>query len=137
MAKKQAAKKAAGKTPKYAGFIIRAAANLVDGIVVILLALGLFLIPIIGSVLVILMMLFYEIYFTGKDGATPGKKFMKLKVIRKDGVVPVGYDTAAIRVVGEIISNVLLYLGYLLIIFDERKQGLHDKLANTYVVYSE
>jgi hypothetical protein len=30
----------------------------------------------------------------------------------------------------------ILFLGYLWILFDNRRQGFHDKLAGTYVVYS-
>jgi uncharacterized RDD family membrane protein YckC len=38
------------------------------------------------------------------------------------------------RYAGKILSELLLALGYLLILVTERKQGLHDKLADTLVV---
>jgi uncharacterized RDD family membrane protein YckC len=38
---------------------------------------------------------------------------------------------------GKIISYVVIYLGFLWIIWDQRKQGWHDKIANTYVVRVE
>ena len=32
--------------------------------------------------------------------------------------------------------SAILFLGYLWILFDNRRQGFHDKIAGTFVVYS-
>ena len=32
------------------------------------------------------------------------------------------------------LADLVLLLGYLMIAFDQKKQGLHDKIAGTYVV---
>jgi uncharacterized RDD family membrane protein YckC len=32
------------------------------------------------------------------------------------------------------VSGLILGIGYLMVAFDERKQGLHDKIADSYVI---
>jgi uncharacterized RDD family membrane protein YckC len=45
------------------------------------------------------------------------------------------YGRAALReVVGKFLSGILLGIGYLMVAFDSKKQGLHDRLANTFVI---
>lgn len=79
----------------------------------------------------------YYVYFWGATGATPGKMALGLKVIGTDGTMPIGYVRAFIRYIGYIISAIVCLLGYLLILVDDQKQGLHDKIASTYVVKSQ
>jgi len=75
----------------------------------------------------------YYTYFFG-NGQTPGMKLVEIKLIRVDGVEPVGYKKGFFRWVGMEISGMILFLGYLWILIDKRKQGWHDKIAGTYVV---
>ncbi|MBE0598914.1 MAG: RDD family protein [Desulfuromonadales bacterium] len=76
----------------------------------------------------------YFVFFTGYSGQTPGKRVMKLRVVRTDGTA-VGYGRAFLREVpGKLLSGVLLGIGYLMVIFHPKKQGLHDLLADTYVI---
>jgi uncharacterized RDD family membrane protein YckC len=32
------------------------------------------------------------------------------------------------------VSTIILYIGFIWIAFDDRKQGIHDKIAETYVI---
>jgi uncharacterized RDD family membrane protein YckC len=75
----------------------------------------------------------YYTYFFGK-GQTPGMKLVEIKLIRTDGVHPVGYKKGFFRWVGMEISGMVLLLGYIWILIDKKKQGWHDKIAGTYVV---
>ena len=76
----------------------------------------------------------YAVFFTGYCGQTPGKMALRIKVIMTDGT-DISYGQAALReVVGKFISALLLGIGYLMVAFDSKKQGLHDRLANTYVI---
>jgi predicted Zn finger-like uncharacterized protein len=76
----------------------------------------------------------YAVFFIGYCGQTPGKMVLHIKVICTDGS-PVSYGRAALReVLGKFISGILLGIGYLMVAFDSQKQGLHDKIANTYVI---
>ncbi|MDO3377449.1 RDD family protein [Geoalkalibacter halelectricus] len=76
----------------------------------------------------------YKIFFTGYCGQTPGKMALRIQVVRQDGA-PVGFPRAFAReLVGKFISGLLLGLGFLMVAFDAQKQGLHDRLAATYVI---
>lgn len=67
------------------------------------------------------------------DGATPGKKLMAIKITRGDGS-KLNYAVAFIRILGYLLSSFVLMLGYIWILFDKKKQGWHDKIANTLVI---
>jgi predicted Zn finger-like uncharacterized protein len=77
----------------------------------------------------------YYVVFTGARGQTPGKMLVRIRVIRANGDA-VGYGRALLREVpGKMLSGLLLCIGYLMVAFDARKQGLHDKLADTCVIH--
>lgn len=87
------------------------------------------------TLLMVVIQLAYYIYFIGSKGQTPGKMALGVKVVRKDGVLKIGYGKAFMReVVGKFISSLVFGLGYLWILWDKEKQGWHDKIANTVVV---
>lgn len=76
----------------------------------------------------------YYVFFTGYCGQTPGKMAVEVKVIRTDGG-EIGYGRAFLREVpGKFLSALILGIGFLMIAFDAQKQGLHDKIADTYVI---
>ena len=76
----------------------------------------------------------YRVFFIGYCGQTPGKMAVRVKVIRTDGV-DFGFGRAALReIVGKFCSKIILGIGYLMVAFDSRKQGLHDKIADTVVI---
>jgi uncharacterized RDD family membrane protein YckC len=75
----------------------------------------------------------YFTWFHGSVGATPGKMLLGLRVVQASGE-PLTFGLAFLRWVGSIVSKIILYLGFLWIAFDRRKQGWHDKIAATLVV---
>jgi uncharacterized RDD family membrane protein YckC len=75
------------------------------------------------------------IYFIGMwawKGQTLGQMVAKVKVIKNDGL-PVDLRVATLRFLGYLGCILTLGIGFLWIFFDKKKQGLHDKLAETYV----
>ena len=68
-------------------------------------------------------------------GATPGKYILGLKVMRP-GSQRLSWWRAIVRFVGYWISAIALFLGFLWVLVDNRRQGWHDKLADTVVVYT-
>ncbi len=56
-----------------------------------------------------------------------------IKIIRCDGR-EIAWWQAPLRYLGYIVSLALAGLGFIWIAFDSRKQGLHDKIADTCVV---
>ncbi len=119
----------------YAGFWTRLGAAFIDGVIVAIIQL---VVVAFGEpfVLPILINWLYYVLLTGLRGQTVGKMALKIKVVRGNGEVPgVGY--AILReVIGKFISGLVLLLGYLWIIWDDRKQGWHDKMAGTFVVHT-
>lgn len=80
-----------------------------------------------------LLNVLYFTYFHGTTGQTIGKKILGLKVVQSTGE-PMTPGIAFLRWVGYIISGLILYLGYIWIAFDGKKQGWHDKIAGTCVI---
>ncbi len=67
--------------------------------------------------------------------ATPGKMLLKMKIIDvKTGLQP-SKRQMLIRYLGYILAVLPLGLGFIWIYYDKKKQGWHDKLAGTAVVY--
>jgi uncharacterized RDD family membrane protein YckC len=84
------------------------------------------------------VVLFIPAYFVSAwvlIGATPGKLLLGLQVVRTDHT-PLGWGRASLRFIGYWISAIVLFLGFLWVLVDRRRQGWHDKLAGTYVVYT-
>jgi uncharacterized RDD family membrane protein YckC len=128
---------------EYVGFWTRFIAALIDMIAVWILSWALtFLFNLLPEIYLFLYSFFnsfivlflYFWLFTGLKGQTPGKMVVGIKVIDGDGNKP-GFLSAALREIpGKIISTIIFFIGFLWIAWDNQKQGLHDKVANTYVV---
>jgi uncharacterized RDD family membrane protein YckC len=65
--------------------------------------------------------------------ATPGKMVFGMRVTTLDGQ-QVGFGRATGRFFGKIVSGMIFYIGFIMVAFTERKQGLHDMMASTLVV---
>lgn len=81
----------------------------------------------------ILNLIYYAALESSKYQATLGKMAMGIKVIDTDGN-RLTSQKAIVRYVCKIISAVILFIGYIMAAFDSKKQALHDKIADTYVV---
>ncbi len=75
----------------------------------------------------------YNTYFVGSRGATPGKMVCGLVIIRPDGE-RLGYGRAVGRYFAEILSGMLLLMGYIAAAFSSEKRALHDRICDTRVV---
>lgn len=140
----------------YAGFFSRLAAFLLDSILV---GIGLWIIKVpvwfielaVGDSLLFKPILFtynifdvvyylitaaYFVLMTYFCGATVGKFLMKIRVVDSEGQ-KLSFISVLIReTVGRYLSAVIIYIGYIIAGFDNCKQGLHDKIADTCVVYT-
>ncbi|MCE2511106.1 MAG: RDD family protein [Acidimicrobiia bacterium] len=79
----------------------------------------------------------YEIFFVALKGQTPGKMAVGTKVIRADNGNLPGWGPAAGRWIIPAIGYVLILPGLLVhasLLWDERRQGWHDKAVKTLVV---
>jgi len=126
---------------RYAGFWRRFVAYLLDGIILNIISwiLGFILsfLPYwLGGVIGIVFAISSIVYFPGFwvwQGATPGKMMMGVKIVKTDGS-PIGIGRAILRYVGYIVSAIIIFIGFFMIAWDSKKQGLHDKIAGTCVV---
>ena len=148
---------------RYAGFFSRAAAYALDRLItfgiafVIMLVIDYFLRlfrvdqwleslseeAMLNAVLVLLLStlgiyllvsIAYDVGFWMLSGQTPGKRVLGVRVMRTDGT-RLRLGNALRRQIGYWISAIF-YLGFLWILFDNKRQGFHDKLAGTIVTYS-
>ncbi len=72
--------------------------------------------------------------FWVKLGATPGKLLFDCRVVDAKTLQPLSWKKALLRCLAYLASALPIYLGFVWIAFDKRKQGLHDKLAGTLVL---
>jgi uncharacterized RDD family membrane protein YckC len=66
--------------------------------------------------------------------ATPGKMLLRARIVDAETGAPPSVGQCVGRYLGYYVSIFTLFLGFLWIAFDPRKQGFHDKLAGTVVV---
>jgi len=72
--------------------------------------------------------------FWVKYAATPGKMLFDCEVVDAETGKKMTVKQSVIRYASYFVSTVSFGLGFLWIVWDERKQGLHDKIAKTVVV---
>ena len=128
---------------RHAGFWVRVLAQLIDaallalvgGVVIELSMRQQALDAAIGGPEAILSLLYFSFFWSWMGGGqTVGMRFLGLRVVGTDGQ-RIGYGTALIRWLGLVVSLSVLFLGVIWVAFDPQKQGWHDKVARTYVVY--
>ena len=76
----------------------------------------------------------YFTYFHGSTGRTPGKMLLGLKVVQRVGE-NMTYGIAFLRWIGCFVSALPLCIGFLWAAGDGKKQGWHDKIAGTVVIF--
>ena len=132
---------------RYAGFWIRVVASIIDTLLIAVVTLPI-LVSIYGTEYwsesfaggvwdVLISYIFPAvaiILFWIYKSATPGKMLLGLEVdnLGESSKLSVGQSIG--RYVAYFPSMLILFLGVIWVAFDKRKQGLHDKLANTAVI---
>jgi uncharacterized RDD family membrane protein YckC len=91
--------------------------------------------PSLVSVLSFLFVLGYHVFFLMFAGQTPGKALLGLRVVPLRGG-KITWLQALVRFLAYIPSALLVLLGFVWILVDDRRQGWHDKLARTCVIYT-
>lgn len=141
---------------EYAGFWRRFAAAMLDGLIlgfamVLLMIAGYAALTLLGmeddevillvqlggnAVGIVIQLAYFTLFEGGRRQATPGKMFMDIIVTDLDSL-PVSYGRAFAR---NLLKEVLYlffclgWIGFVMIAFTERKQGLHDMIAGCLVV---
>ncbi len=134
------------KNTNYAGFWIRTGAYIVDAVLLWIVQVILAFVIFDGynmlqsNIPLSIISLGVGIaYFAGLESstrqATLGKMLFKLKVGDVNGN-QISFGNALGRYFAKILSAIILGIGFMMVGWDEKKQGLHDKLAGTYVYES-
>lgn len=134
---------------EYAGFWKRLIAFVIDFILlgILYLLIGIVLASIIGTeddqyntflaifytLSFIVFWLYYAIAESSSIQATPGKIVLGIKVTDTEGK-RISFLRSTGRNFAKIISWLILLIGYIMVAFTEKKQGLHDIIADTLVV---
>lgn len=76
----------------------------------------------------------YFVFFWSKGGGkTIGNRLMRIRVVTTQETA-VSVKAAAIRYFGFLLSEIVLFIGFLGILRDKNRQGWHDKMAHTIVI---
>jgi len=138
------------KIISYAGFWKRVAASIIDTII---LTVGCFIIGFVFRLIwfaggthdtaalfwqsfflgIIIMWLYYAVMESSPKQATLGKMALGIKVTDLNGR-KIDFGKATGRYLGKFISSIILGIGYIMVAFTWRKQGLHDIMAGCLVV---
>ena len=82
-------------------------------------------------------LLLWWVYCAGFNSSalqgTPGKKLCSLKVVDNSGN-RISFGKASLRYFSSLLSACILIIGYLMVIWTDKKQALHDMIAGTFVV---
>ena len=120
-------------TVAYAGFLRRFGAWFIDGVLLTIVTIILAVIIGPSPIPFVIGLL----YFIGMEGspkqATLGKMAVRIVVTDVHGE-RITYNRATGRHLAKFISAVVLLIGFLMVAWTERKQGLHDMIAGTLVV---
>jgi uncharacterized RDD family membrane protein YckC len=76
----------------------------------------------------------YFVVFWSTTGQTPGAHLMRIRVCRADDGLVLSPSRALLRLVFLTLAALPLLAGFLPILFDDRRRGLHDMLAGTVVI---
>ncbi|MCB0606341.1 MAG: RDD family protein [Lewinellaceae bacterium] len=143
----------------YAGFWLRFAAYIIDGFIVTIVT-YVVMFAILGAlwagamsggsinetglmggmalmyvIIIAGMWLYFALMESSAKQATLGKMAVGIKVVDEAGE-RISFGKASGRFFGKIISGVIIYIGFIMAGFTERKQALHDMMAGTLVVTS-
>jgi uncharacterized RDD family membrane protein YckC len=138
----------------YAGLVTRALAFALDAAIVngcalvvgVVVGLGLSILHlpqaadvVIAAILGALWVLWsvgYFAFFWSTTGQTPGDRVMRIRVIDGRNRGPLKPLRAIIRFGGVILAAIPLLAGFLIMLWDDRRRCLQDRLARTVVVYA-
>jgi uncharacterized RDD family membrane protein YckC len=136
---------------QYVGLVTRALAFAIDAAIinavailvtaVVGLALSVITVPeavrvatiAIGGVAYLLWSVGYFVGFWTATGQTPAARMLRFRVCTS-ALEPVRMRRALVRFVGLVLAAIPLFAGFLIMLVDDRRRGLHDRLARTVVV---
>ena len=142
-------------SPEYEGLVTRAIAFAIDALVidlvaivvaaVVALVLSVISLPdnldtvllAAGGAAFLLWSAAYFVTFWSTTGQTPGSRLLRIRVCRADDGAVLRPGRSLVRLVCLVLAAIPLFAGFLPVLVDDRRRGVHDMLAGTVVVGSE
>lgn len=140
---------------RYSGFWVRWAAHIIDAFIIFLI-LGCVVVPFLvflgftlsligaslfvqflGATAGIIVAWTYYIFMTDRFQATLGKMAVGVKVVDLEGKKLDTGRVALRETLGKILSRITLNVGFLMVAFTNKKQGLHDLVGGSVVVCTD
>jgi uncharacterized RDD family membrane protein YckC len=139
-------------SPSYEGLVTRSIAFAIDAALIDLmaivvaavvgLALSVLTIPaevkkvltLAGGALFIVWSVGYFVTFWSTTGQTPGNRLLRIRVCRAEDGGVLRPRRAVLRFAALILAAIPLFAGFLFVLTDSRRRGLHDILAGSVVV---
>lgn len=137
---------------QYAGFWIRLLASLLDGVILLVAAICIMVLTGVPmkhmmdfinvelegytwqqSMYVFLSLMYVILLPASTLQGTLGKAALGLKITDVNGE-RISVWRSLGRALSEILSTIILFIGYIMIAFHREKRGLHDIIARTYVI---
>jgi len=138
---------------EYAGLVTRTIAFAIDIAIVdataltagVIVALGLSALELpstvqtvlaaVGAALAVVWAIGYFAWFWSAAGQTPGDRALGLQVLQAETGRTLPLGRAILRVGALVLSAIPFCAGFVMILFDDRRRALHDRLVGTVVVY--
>ena len=78
----------------------------------------------------------YSTFLLSSRGGTVGMLVLGLRVIKADGS-QLTAGQAFVRFLAYLVNSFTLFIGFIIIVFDDQKRALHDRMCDTRVIYSK
>jgi uncharacterized RDD family membrane protein YckC len=78
----------------------------------------------------------YFAAFWSTTGQTPGDRVMRIRVIDGRGTGRIGPARSVLRFIGVVLATIPLLAGFLIMLWDDRRRCLQDRMARTVVVHA-
>ncbi len=82
---------------------------------------------------IVVSWLYASLMESGEGQATIGKKALGIKVVNMEGQ-RISFGQATGRFFSKYVSAIILFIGYFMMLWSDKKQTLHDMMAGTLVV---
>jgi len=115
----------------YGGFWVRMLAGIIDFVILWVIYLILLFIPIFGWIIgLFASWLYFAVQHSSSKQATLGMRALDLK-IADENLNKISFWRASGNYFVSYISGLILFIGFLMIAFTKRKQGLHNLVSRT------
>jgi uncharacterized RDD family membrane protein YckC len=91
---------------------------------------------VLGGVVYLLWVVGYFVMFWSTTGQTPGSRIMRIRVVDGGGADKIKPRRAIVRLIGLVFAPIPLFAGFVIMLWDDRRRCLQDRMARTTVVHA-